>query len=143
MTAPSRQSETRHHPLGKTCHHFVHHGLSCDQYDELRARAAGRCELCDLPEAETGGRRLVVDHFEGDGVSFVRGMICDRCNSTMSCMDEMKPWGSKRIWEDAARAYEARSWQRPTPEQVARAAAVREDRRAHRRAIDEIRRRAA
>ncbi|MFH8627789.1 endonuclease domain-containing protein [Streptomyces vietnamensis] len=140
MTAPTRQTETRHHPLGKTCHHFIHHELTCDQYDELRARAAGHCELCGLAEEETGGRRLVVDHFEGDGVSFVRGMLCDRCNSTMSCLDGNKPWGPKRIWEEAARAYEARSWQQPTLEQATRAVAVRERRRAHRESIAAIRR---
>ncbi|MFE6785159.1 endonuclease domain-containing protein [Streptomyces sp. NPDC057680] len=128
MTTPSRQTETRHHPLGKTCHHFIHHELTCDQYDELRARAGGCCELCGLPEQETGGRRLVVDHFQDGGLRFVRGMICDRCNSTMSCLDGTKPWGPKKIWETAARTYEARSWQQPTAEQRSRVEAIREER---------------
>lgn len=139
---PNRRTETRHHPLGKTCHHFAQHSLTCDQYDELLARASGHCELCSLPEAETGGKRLVVDHFQGGGVYLVRGLICDRCNSTMSCLDENKPWGPKRTWEAAAWAYEARSWQRPTPEQMALIEAERARRRAHRESI-EARRHAA
>lgn len=139
---PNRRTETRHHLLGRTCHHFTQHSLTCDQYDELLARAAGHCELCGLPESETGGKRLVVDHFQGGGVYLVRGLICDRCNSTMSCLDENKPWGPKRTWETAARAYEARSWQQATLEQMARVAAERERRREHREQIA-ARRRAA
>jgi hypothetical protein len=126
--APSRKDQTRHHPKGKTCHHWQHHWLTCDEYDQLRARAAGACEICRTPEAETGGRRLVIDHFEDRQARlwFIRGLVCDRCNTVMSCFDGHKPWGANRRWEAAAREYEARSWQQPSPEQWAWLAASRQ-----------------
>lgn len=117
--APSRANQNRHHPEGKTCHHFQYHRLTCDEYDDLHARAAGRCEICGTPEAETGGRRLVVDHFTDQGLwlRFVRGLLCDKCNVVMSCVDGRKRWGANRKWEARAREYQANSWQQPTPEQ--------------------------
>jgi hypothetical protein len=116
---PSRTTETRHHPEGKTCHHFQYHGLTCDEYDELHARADGHCEICGTPEAETGGRRLVVDHFQdwATRARFIRGLICDKCNVVMSCVDGHKRWGANREWKERAHAYQANSWQQPTPEQ--------------------------
>lgn len=111
---PTRKTETRHSASGNTCHHFIYHRLTCDEYDELRLRAAGRCELCNIPEGESGGRRLVVDHFEGGGLRLVRGLICDRCNSIMSCLDGTKPWGPTRHREREALQYEAASWHKPT-----------------------------
>ncbi|WP_158101848.1 endonuclease domain-containing protein [Streptomyces swartbergensis] len=133
--ASPRRTETRHHPEGSTCHHFTFHRLTCDEYDQLRARAAGRCELCTTPESETGGRRLVVDHFwdAGTEVRFVRGLLCDRCNAVMACFDERKAWGvASRQWEDAARNYEARSFQQPTAEAWSLVSEVRKARRARR-----------
>ena len=47
------KTETRHHPEGKLCHHFAYHGLTCDEYDAMRARCGGRCEICGTPG---GGR---------------------------------------------------------------------------------------
>ncbi|MEU8839943.1 endonuclease domain-containing protein [Streptomyces roseus] len=127
-TRSTRQTETRHHPLGKTCHHFQHHGLTCDQYDALRNRAAGRCEICQTPEAETGGRRLVVDHYEDSRVGrFIRGLLCDKCNAVMACIDGRKRWGSNRSWERRARRYELSSWQQPSPEQWALIARLRSE----------------
>src|SRR4051812_19457719 len=82
---PSRKTETRHSKAGKTCHHFVYHRLTCDEYDALRERAAGRCEICGTAEADTGGRRLVVDHFHGGKLHLIRGLLCDSCNVVMSC----------------------------------------------------------
>lgn len=50
---PTRQTETRHHAEGKTCFHFMGYGLTCDEYDALRARAAGHCEICGIAEGDT------------------------------------------------------------------------------------------
>jgi hypothetical protein len=112
---PTRRTEVRHHPEGKTCHHFYYHGLTCDEYDLLRARADGRCEICGIPEAETPRGSLVVDHFQKDQISFIRGMLCDRCNNgVMNCIDGFKVWGANRKWEAAARRYEANSWEKPS-----------------------------
>ncbi|MER6601169.1 endonuclease domain-containing protein [Streptomyces parvus] len=113
------KDQNRHHPQGKLCHHFHEHRLTCDEYDRLKERAAGCCEICGTPEAETGGRRLVVDHFEGRLFRLVRGLLCDRCNSVMSCIDGTKRWGANRRWEARARQYEAASWHQPTSGQRA------------------------
>jgi hypothetical protein len=110
MSRLNRATETRHHPQGKTCHHFEYHGLSCDEFDALHSRAGGRCEICETPTEETGGRRLVVDHFWRDGRRIIRGLLCDKCNVVMSCMDGRKPWGANRRWESKARTYEANAW---------------------------------
>jgi hypothetical protein len=127
---PARATETRHHRQGKTCHHYAFHGLTCDEYDALKERAAGCCELCGLPEEATGGRRLVVDHFADaqQGLRFVRGLICDKCNVVMSCLDGTKPWGSKRTMEAQALAYEARSWHPITSAEKALLAEIRQRR---------------
>jgi hypothetical protein len=110
------RTETRHHELGKVCHHFAYHGLTCDEYDALRARAAGHCEICGIAEEDTPRGFLVVDHFQQDRISFIRGLLCDRCNSgVMVCLDGRKVWGTNRRWEARARAYEQNSWQRPSP----------------------------
>jgi hypothetical protein len=102
------------------CQHLVLYGLSCEDYEELRARARGHCEICGIAEGDTPRGYLVVDHFHGDdrpGVAFIRGMICDKCNAgVMACLDGLKVWGANRKWEAAARAYEANSWHRPSDE---------------------------
>ena len=110
MTGLTRATETRHHPQGKTCHHFEYHGLSCDEFDALHSRSGGQCEICETPVEETGGRRLVVDHYWRDGRRIIRGLLCDKCNVVMSCMDGRKPWGANRRWEPKAREYEANAW---------------------------------
>ncbi|MCX5209727.1 endonuclease VII domain-containing protein [Kitasatospora sp. NBC_00240] len=108
--SPTRSTETRHHPLGKTCHHFQYHGLSCDEFDELHVRAGGHCEICGIASKETGGRRLVVDHTWGEDGRIVRGLLCDKCNVVMACMDGRKPWGKNRRWERRAREYAMNAW---------------------------------
>ncbi|MET7795714.1 endonuclease domain-containing protein [Streptomyces decoyicus] len=128
---PSRKSQTRHSSTGKTCHHFDYHRMTCDEYDALRARARGCCEICGTPEGRTGGKRLVVDHFEGRGIRFVRGLLCDSCNAVMSCVDGRKRWGANRRWEEKALEYQAASWQQPAPELWGLVATVQ----AHRRVL--------
>jgi hypothetical protein len=116
VTSPYK-TETRHHPLGKTCHHFQYHGLMCNEYDALHARSDGHCEICGIAERDTPRGHLVVDHFQSHGVRFTRGMICDRCNGgVMPCIDGRKVWGANRKWEAKAREYEANSWEKPSRE---------------------------
>jgi len=127
MVSP-RRTETRHHPEGKTCFHFTRYKLTCDEYDALRARANGRCEICGTPEGETAQRRLVIDHFHGKNrTSFVRGLLCDPCNNeVMACIDGVRPWGAYRELEAMGRKYEANSWQAPSPVAMAQMAARQE-----------------
>lgn len=135
---PSLKTETRHSKTGNACHHFVYHRLTCDEYDRLRARAAGHCEICGTPEGRTGGKRLVVDHFGAPGIHLVRGLLCDSCNAFMSCLDGTKRWGADRRREAKAWEYEAASWQRPTAEQAETMEAVRSQRAAHQRYVDSM-----
>lgn len=112
----ARKRITQHSPPGQRCHHLDFHGLTCDQYNVLRARAVGHCEICGIAEEETP-RGLVIDHFQGRGSRFVRGLLCDRCNcGVMQCIDGYKIWGPHtRSMEDRAREYERNSWQEPSP----------------------------
>lgn len=96
--------------------------MTCADFDRLLARAAGRCELCGTPEKETPRGSLVIDHFEGAGLFFVRGLICDRCNSVMSRHDRSAAWGPSSLpWADKARAYHLAAFQQPTSEEFERA----------------------
>lgn len=118
MTASNGKQPQNRHTNAASCHHFTVHFLTCDEYDGLRERAGGRCEICRTPEEETGGKRLVVDHDGRSGMGhLVRGLVCDRCNAVMACVDGRKRWGANRRWETAARAFAANSWQQPTDRQ--------------------------
>jgi hypothetical protein len=115
---PLFKTETRHHPLGKTCHHFEYHHLTCDEYDDLRARAGGHCQICGIAEEDTRRGFLVVDHFRGRKTRVIRGLLCDLCNTTvMRCIDGSRVWGDDaRKLEARAREYERASWQVPSEE---------------------------
>jgi hypothetical protein len=111
VEAAFRRAQNRHSKSGNICHHFTYHQLTCDDYDRLHARAGGSCEICRTPAQATGGRRLVVDHFESTRpyLRIIRGMLCDACNSVMSCLDGTKKWGPRRSeLEPKAREYQAR-----------------------------------
>lgn len=111
----TRQTETRHHPLGKTCWHYSQYGMPCDEYDALRDRANGHCEICGIAEGDTPRGMLVIDHFHGWRAGFIRGLLCDKCNSgVMSCHDGLKIWGENRRWQAKAIEYERNSWQEPS-----------------------------
>jgi hypothetical protein len=68
---------------GYTCGAHSFYGMDCAEFEALRARAAGRCELCSLPEEETPLRKLCVDHAHEYGPTAVRGLVCSRCNSVL------------------------------------------------------------
>jgi Recombination endonuclease VII len=124
------KTETRHHPQGKTCHHFRYHWLTCDEYDALRARAGGRCEICGIAEEQTKRGSLVIDHYETQGLHVVRGLLCDFCNTVvMRSFMRGRTWGrAAEPWNAEARAYVANSWHQVTPEDLARPAAFMQER---------------
>lgn len=108
------KDQNRHHPRGAICWHYSGFKLTCDEYDALRARAGGRCEICGIPEAEIYNRRLVIDHFRGRPASYVRGLLCNGCNSVMACHDGNKNWGPRTgRWREKAADYAANSWHSP------------------------------
>lgn len=119
---PSRHTENRHTEPGKICHHFFTYNLTCDEYDQLRARANGHCEICKTPERETTRGLLVIDHFQGGGVAFVRGLLCDKCNAVMARHDRAMVWGPATLpWAEQARAYHLNAWALPSAEEFRRA----------------------
>ncbi|MFJ9037919.1 endonuclease domain-containing protein [Streptomyces sp. NPDC102406] len=98
------------------------YGLTCDNYDLLVARANGHCELCQTAESRTTRGALVIDHFAGGDLFFVRGLICDRCNSVMSRHDRRATWGPSSLpWADKARRYHLAAFEQPTPEEFKQA----------------------
>jgi hypothetical protein len=122
LPVPNRLTETRHATPGNACTHFLKYGMSCDSFDLLRARAKGRCEICQAPEGATTRGALVIDHFEGGGLFFVRGLLCDRCNSVMSRHDRKADWGPASLpWVEQARAYHLAAFEQPTTEQFEQA----------------------
>ncbi|WP_405759520.1 endonuclease VII domain-containing protein [Streptomyces sp. NBC_01420] len=105
-----------------TCRHATAYGLTCTQYEAMRDRARDCCELCATPGPETGRGALVIDHFSSKKVSFVRGLLCDRCNALMARHDGTAPWGpSTEHRRDEARTYHLAAFAAPTAEQYARA----------------------
>lgn len=120
--APSRHTETRHATPGNTCTHFLNYNLTCDQYEQMKARAAGRCEICQIAEEKTPRRSLVIDHFRGEDLFFVRGLLCDKCNSLMSRHDRTAAWGPASLpFADRARQYHLNAFDQPTTEDFRRA----------------------
>lgn len=121
VAKPSRRTQNRHATPGNTCNHFMKYGMTCDDYDRLRTRANGHCELCQTPERETPRKALIIDHFQGAGLFFVRGLICDRCNSVMSRHDRAAAWGPSSLpWAEQARAYHLAAFERPTADEFER-----------------------
>lgn len=122
MLTPNRRTETRHATPGNTCNHFAKYGMTCNDYDRLRSRANGRCELCETPEAQTVRGALIIDHFQDRDLFFVRGLLCDRCNSVMSRHDRTTTWGPSSLpFKEKARAYHLAAFEQPTPEEFAQA----------------------
>ncbi|MGA5496682.1 endonuclease domain-containing protein [Streptomyces cinereoruber] len=98
------------------------YGLTCDTYESMRDRAQDRCEICGLLDRDTLRGQIVIDHFRGGGVFFVRGLVCDRCNALMSRHDGTALWGPKTLpGKAAARAYHLRAFEKPSPEELERA----------------------
>jgi hypothetical protein len=69
-------------PTHTSCHHR-RYLLTCDDYENLRQRACGRCEICGVPVEETSHRMLYIDHDCRRGHWAVRGMLCTSCNTIL------------------------------------------------------------
>lgn len=115
---------------GVKCTHALMYRLTCDEYEAMRDRADGRCEICNRPDTETPRGELVIDHFSEPGVWFVRGLLCDRCNSVMQRHDGTAHWGpASRPFAAQARAYHLNAFGRPSAEVLKRADDVIQRRR--------------
>lgn len=98
---------------GKVCSHYARYGINCDEYDDLRMRAAGRCEICGTDEQDVPRKKLFVDHFEDDQTIHIRGLLCTRCNWVMAAWDGNRSWGDSIRWKDAAARYASNTWEQP------------------------------
>lgn len=123
MTEAATSPRTGH----ETCHHRIYR-LSCSEYEELRARAARRCERCGIAEQETRRRLLVIDHNPRavDADNAVRGLTCDPCNAHLGLVD-----AGRRPLDEATAKYLADPWSRRY--EAARAEGTRRFRRSPRK----------
>jgi len=66
-----------------TTNQHVHrlYRMTCAEYQSLRDRADGRCEICGIPETDLITKRLDIDHDPAVGQWAVCGLLCVRCNS--------------------------------------------------------------
>jgi len=99
------------------CNHTAY-GLTCEDYEAMRDRAQDSCEICGTPDHETKRGQLVIDHFQAKNLFFVRGLLCDRCNSVMSRHDRTAPWGPATLpFAEKARAYHLNASSHPSAEE--------------------------
>jgi hypothetical protein len=89
---------------GLSCQHDLYR-LSCEEFEALRRRADGKCEICRIPEAETPRGLLCIDHDGRYSWWAVRGLLCDKCNALMSRIDNGERKGDPR-----ATAYYLNAW---------------------------------
>lgn len=92
-----------HAGKGKVCHHLRDFRLSCSEYEALRLRADGHCEICDRPEGAGDTDKLVIDHCHR--THEVRGLVCYRCNSVLAHFDGNRAGGMDPLWERRAEKY--------------------------------------
>lgn len=64
------------------CHHRAK-GMTCEQFDDLYAAVAGRCEICGARGEETPNGMLFLDHDYSRGYWAVRGLLCNSCNTLL------------------------------------------------------------
>ncbi|MGH3965946.1 MAG: endonuclease domain-containing protein [Pseudonocardiaceae bacterium] len=78
-------------PLHETKEQCTHRGyyLTCDQFDMMKWRAGGRCEICRVRAKDVQKRPLYIDHDRrlGNGFDHVRGLLCARCNAHLRWCD--------------------------------------------------------
>lgn len=64
--------------------------LNCADFEELIARATGRCEICGLPAERNHRGKLAIDHDHLLGRWAVRGLLCLSCNQFMHQLREQR-----------------------------------------------------
>jgi hypothetical protein len=65
--------------------------MDCAIFDALWKRARGRCEICDVPSAETPHGVLHIDHDYKVSLWGVRGLLCSRCNTSLHYNSVLDP----------------------------------------------------
>ena len=75
---PTVSQTQRRDNSSHSSHSHKRYGLSCREFDQLRQRASGRCEICEPWVPRFGV--LHVDHDHALGLWAVRGLLCANCN---------------------------------------------------------------
>ncbi|MFD6565352.1 endonuclease domain-containing protein [Micromonospora profundi] len=60
--------------------------LRCEEYDDLLARSANRCEICRDDASREPWGKLAIDHDHSLGLWAVRGLLCHNCNRRLDQM---------------------------------------------------------
>jgi len=63
-------------------HRHRAYNMTCEQYADLRAFTAGRCNICGIRE-RYAARSFYIDHDHELGMWAVRGLLCPRCNTVI------------------------------------------------------------
>jgi hypothetical protein len=92
-------TEARTLPDHEQCVNHRRYRLSCQQYEQLLARAEGICEICRRPLARGPRGKLAIDHCGPQWA--VRGLLCNGCNGLL--MDDNTDF-------DGAEEYLANAW---------------------------------
>lgn len=97
-----------------SCTHLGY-SLTCAEYDELRALAAGQCMRCAVRTDA-----LQIDHDHALGQWAVRGLVCHPCNHDVKFIDAGRRQAAPRDLE-----YFANAWHTKRPASATKAARVR------------------
>lgn len=63
-----------------------HYRITWNDFQVILKRQDSKCAICRTERGNGRGHRLHVDHDHKTG--FIRGLLCNRCNSTLGYMDE-------------------------------------------------------
>lgn len=99
MTVLNPGADAQHGP--HTCDTHRLYGMDCAEFEALRARAAGRCEMCGIHEEETPLGKLAVDHAHEYGPTAVRGLVCSQCNSVLGVAESRMTFVQRLYAKDA------------------------------------------
>ena len=71
--------------------HLKQYGITRDDYDAMLSDQGGVCAVCKTPgKTSSRSNRMAVDHDHQTGR--VRGLLCGRCNTLISKLDESPGW---------------------------------------------------
>jgi hypothetical protein len=102
---------TKTNPGHEKCRHRAY-AMTCSEFDELWARAGGRCEICAVLWYDTPHGMLHIDHNPLLGDWAVRGLLCSRCNTQLGTPG--------RLQGAAVDVYLAMPWRTTMPDRLIR-----------------------
>lgn len=64
-----------------------HYGISKSDWEEMYNAQDGSCKVCSTTE-NYGGRYLAVDHLDTTEGKYIRGLLCNHCNTAIGKLKE-------------------------------------------------------